>query len=109
MDTYILDHIDDLETHVSPVVEWTVTLEGSKLDESRAPCHVRIDLTLPGAELVVDLDPRGGEVEESAYRVIDRAFDRAMYHASGRSHADITRTECMPIGQTPRGYRTAAP
>jgi hypothetical protein len=100
MDTYILDHFDDLERHVSPIVEWTVALEGSNLDEPRGPCHVRIDLTVPGAELVVDLDPHGEEVDESAYRAIDRAFDRAMYHASGRSRADVTRTESTPVRET---------
>ena len=53
--------------------------------------HVRIDLTVPGGELVVDRDPESRTMHENAYAAVEDAFDDA--ERMLREHARRVRHE----------------
>jgi ribosome-associated translation inhibitor RaiA len=85
MDEYIRSHIEYLEAHVPQVLACSVALESPHRHKQQGRhFRVRIDLTVPGAELVVDRCPDDSTEEEDAYRAVDDAFDRALRRVAER-------------------------
>ncbi len=79
IDTYIRKHVDKLGAHSERVVSCHVALEAPHRHKQHGRHYrVRIDLALPGAELVVDRTPDAGRNHEDAYAAIDDAFDHAL-------------------------------
>jgi len=90
IDTYIRKHVDKLESHAEHVVSCHVALEAPHRHKLHGRHYrVRIDLAVPGAELVVDRCPDGGREHEDAYAAIDDAFDHALRRVG--EHARRTR------------------
>ncbi len=80
LDAYIRRHIEKLEAHVLRVVSCNVALEAPHRHKHGRSYRVHIDLAFPGAELVIDREPRRGH--DDAYVAIDDAFDHVLRHAS---------------------------
>jgi ribosome-associated translation inhibitor RaiA len=80
VDAYIRKHLDKLGgTHAGHVVSCRVALEAPHRHKQHGRHYrVRIDMTVPGAELVVDRSPDEGRLHEDAYAAIDDAFDHAL-------------------------------
>lgn len=94
IDTYIRRHIEKLASHVSRIVSCSVALEAPHRHKQHGRHYrVRIDLGMPGAELVVDRTPEPHQEHEDAYAAIDDAFDHAFRRASehARRARSITR------------------
>jgi putative sigma-54 modulation protein len=80
IDAYIRKHLDKLGgTHAGQVTSCRVALEAPHRHKQHGRHYrVRIDMTVPGAELVVDRNPDAGRGHEDAYAAIDDAFDHAL-------------------------------
>ncbi len=79
LDEYIRHHVEELTAHVPEVTACSVALEIPHRHKHQGKhFRVRIDLTVPGAELVVDRGADEDRDEEDAYRAINDAFDRAL-------------------------------
>ncbi len=64
--------------------------------------HVRIDVTVPGKELVVDRDPKKHQAHEDVYLAISDAFDamsRQLKEYASRSRSDVKTHEVPPHGR----------
>jgi ribosomal subunit interface protein len=83
VDAYIRKHVDKLLAHAEQVQSCRVALEAPhKHKQHGRHYRVRIDVTVPGAELVVDRSPDDGREHEDAYAAIDDAFDHAIRRVS---------------------------
>lgn len=70
--------VEKLEQHFQPIMGCRVALKAShKHHQEGNLFHVRIDLTVPGAELVVSRDPSEHQAHEDMYVAIRDAFDAA--------------------------------
>jgi ribosomal subunit interface protein len=80
VDAYIRKHLDKLGgTHAGHVTSCRVALEAPHRHKRHGRHYrVRIDMTVPGAELVVDRNPDANAGHDDAYAAIDDAFDHAM-------------------------------
>jgi ribosome-associated translation inhibitor RaiA len=88
IDAYVRKRAQKLIESGHPVLSCRIAVEtphGHKLHGRHY--RVRIDFTVPGAELVVDRSPDVGGVED-LYAAIDEAFD----HAVRRLHAHANRS-----------------
>jgi ribosomal subunit interface protein len=65
--------------------------------------RVRIDLTIPGAEVVVDRCPDEGRAHEDLYAAIDHAFDLAVRRL--RDELARRRGTHERVARTPEGGR----
>jgi ribosomal subunit interface protein len=64
--------------------------------------HARIDLTVPGSELVVSRDPEGHQAHEDAYVAIRDAFDameRRLEDFARRQRGDVKKHEVPSHGR----------
>jgi ribosomal subunit interface protein len=75
---YVRDHAAKLEQFDGRIVACKVALEVPHKRRSGGPPRVRIDLTLPHDEIVVDYTPAPERATEDLYAAIDQAFDRAV-------------------------------
>lgn len=95
-EAYVREHADKLEQFDGRIVACKVALEVPHKRRSGGPPRVRIDLTLPSDEIVVDYSPPPESSEEDLYAAIDQAFDRAIRqiedHAR-RKRWDVKRHE----------------
>ena len=79
IDSYIRKHVDKLGTHTEHVVSCHVALEAPHRHKQHGRHYrVRLDLTIPGGEIVVDRCPDEGRAREDVYAAIDQAFDSAV-------------------------------
>lgn len=75
---YVRDHAAKLEQFDGSIVSCKIALEVPHKRRNGGPPRVRIDLTLPHDEIVVDYYPPPENAEEDLYAAIDQAFDRAI-------------------------------
>ena len=74
----ILEGIDALESAFDRIMSCRIMIElPDRRHETGNLYHVRIDLTVPGAEIVVDRAPPEHVADEDLTRAIADAFDRA--------------------------------
>ena len=86
IDAYIRRHVEKLHAHAERAISCHVALEAPHRHKQHGRHYrVRIDLALPGAELVVDRCPDGSRGHEDAYAAIDDAFDHALRRAGEHS------------------------
>jgi ribosomal subunit interface protein len=83
LDTYVRRHVEKLQAQVSRLVSCNVAVESPHRHKQHGRhFRVRIDLMLPGTELVVDRTPEPNRDHEDAYAAIDDAFDHALRRAN---------------------------
>ncbi len=78
---------DKLDEFFNPIVSCRVVIEAPHRHHQHGRhYHVRIDLTVPGGELVVGRDPVERKMHEDAYAAVEDAFDDAerMLHEHAR-------------------------
>lgn len=77
IDAYVRDRAAKLETFSTRITGCRVAVESPhQHQQTGRPYHVHIDLTVPGAELVVNHAPEEDPVTQDAYSAIDQAFDQ---------------------------------
>jgi ribosomal subunit interface protein len=95
IDAYIRKRADKLLHTGHPVVSCHVAIEVPHRHKLHGRDYrVRIDLTVPGAELVVDRCPDAG-AHEDLYAAIDAAFEHAvrrLHDHVDRSHSEVRAT-----------------
>lgn len=78
LDAFVRRHVDKLEAVGGKVTSCRVALEAPHRHKSHGRHYrVRIDITVPGATLLVDRSPDDKHQGEDAYAAIDDAFDHA--------------------------------
>jgi ribosomal subunit interface protein len=71
-------HAEKLLTFEPRIVSCDVAIEAPHRHKQRGRHYrVRIDMAVPGAELIADRNPDAGHLHEDVYASIDDAFDRA--------------------------------
>jgi putative sigma-54 modulation protein len=80
VESRIREKVSKLEQFYDRIIGCRVTVgvhhrNTSSLHRKGEPFHIRIDLTLPGAELVVRRDPRDPHVNEDIYVALRDAFE----------------------------------
>jgi cold shock CspA family protein/ribosome-associated translation inhibitor RaiA len=74
----ILEGVDALERAFDRIMSCRIMVElPDRRHETGNLYHVRIDITVPGAEIVVDRAPPEHAADEDLARAVDDAFDRA--------------------------------
>jgi ribosomal subunit interface protein len=83
LDAYVRKHAEKLEAHLPRLVACNVAVESPHRHKQHGRhFRVRIDMVLPGTELVVDRNPAPNHDHEDAYAAIDDAFDHAVRRAN---------------------------
>jgi ribosomal subunit interface protein len=78
VDEYVRQRATKLDTFSERIVGCHVTVEAPHQHHQHGRQYrIRIDLTVPGAELVVGRTPDEGSLREDVYAAIDDAFDDA--------------------------------
>lgn len=78
LDSFVRRHVDKLEAISGKITSCRVALEAPHRHKIHGRHYrVRIDLTVPGATLLVDRSPDKSHDGEDAYAAIDDAFDHA--------------------------------
>jgi cold shock CspA family protein len=85
----------DLDTYYENIISCRVVVEGPGRHHRKGPYTVRIDLTVPGAELVVDR-----QTDEDLYVAMRDAFDAARRRLE--DHARRQRGD-VKVHETPHG------
>jgi ribosomal subunit interface protein len=80
VETRIREKVGKLEQLYDRITSCRVVIEAhhrntSNLHHKGEPFHIRIDLTVPGTELVVKRDPKDPHVNEDIYVALREAFD----------------------------------
>ena len=92
IDAYVRKRADKLATFMTRIVACRVALEAPHRHKQRGRHYrVRIDLAIPGAELVVARNPDSGREHEDPYAAIDDAFahaGRRLYEFARRRRND---------------------
>ncbi|HIK53904.1 MAG TPA: HPF/RaiA family ribosome-associated protein [Synechococcales cyanobacterium M55_K2018_004] len=73
----ILDHVARLDEFYGRIMSCRVAIELPHRHHQGNLYHIRIDLTVPGTELVVNRDPPQHQAHEDIYVAIRDAFDAA--------------------------------
>lgn len=76
----VREKVSKLEQFYDRITSCRVAIEShhrntSSLHHKGEPFHIRIDLTVPGTELVVKRDPKDPHVNEDVYIALRDAFD----------------------------------
>jgi ribosomal subunit interface protein len=78
IDAYIRQRAAKLDRFCSRIIGCRVTLEMPHRHKTHGHhFRVRIEISVPGAELVLSRDPAAAKAHEDAYAAIDAAFDDA--------------------------------
>lgn len=78
IDAYVRQRVAKLERFCGRLTGCRVTLEVPHRHKTHGHHYrVRIELSVPGAELVLSRDPAAAKAHEDAYAAIDAAFDDA--------------------------------
>jgi len=79
IDAYVRRHVDRLSSHGKSILSCHVAVEAPHRHKHHGRQYrVRIDLSVRGAELVVDRCPDAGREHQDAYAAIDDAFGHAV-------------------------------
>ncbi len=79
VDDYVHKQFDKLLEHAERMQSCRVAIESPHKHKLHGRhFRVRIDMTVPGAEIVVDRSPDEGREHENAYAAIDDAFEHAV-------------------------------
>lgn len=102
----ILEGMDALERAFDRIMSCRIMVElPDRRHETGNLYHVRIDLTVPGAEIVVDRAPPEHAADEDLGRAIDDAFDRArrrLNDFAARRRGEVKTHEAFAHGQVAR-------
>ncbi|WP_426756545.1 ribosome hibernation-promoting factor, HPF/YfiA family [Myxococcus sp. Y35] len=75
---YIRDHADKLEQFYDGIVGCHVVVEEPHRHKQRGRhFHVRVDVSVPGRNIVAARDPEARDGHEDAYQAVTDAFDAA--------------------------------
>lgn len=93
----IRDKVSKLEQFYDRITSCRVAIEShhrntSNLHHKGEPFHIRIDVTVPGTELVVKRDPKDPHVNEDVYVALRDAFDameRQLKEFVARQRGDV--------------------
>jgi ribosomal subunit interface protein len=101
IDAYVRDRAAKLETFSARITGCRVAVEAPhQHQQSGRPYRVRIDLTVPGGELVVNNAPDENPINQDAYAAIDQAFDQM-----GRRLQDHLRRQRGDVKPHEEAYR----
>jgi ribosomal subunit interface protein len=97
VETRIREKVAKLEQLYDRVTSCRVVIEShhkntSNLHHKGEPFHIRIDLTVPGTELVVKRDPKDSHVHEDVYVALRDAFgamERQLKEFAARQRGDV--------------------
>jgi len=89
----IRDKVSKLEQFYDRITSCRVAIEAPHRNNSvkGQPFHIRIDLTVPGSELVVKRDPKDSHVNEDIYVALRDAFqamERQLKEFAARQRGD---------------------
>lgn len=76
-EAYVHEHVAKLESFDARLVGCRVAVELPHRHRRSAQPRVRIGMTVPGKEIVVDYEPSPDDPEEGVFAAVDQAFDRA--------------------------------
>jgi cold shock CspA family protein/ribosome-associated translation inhibitor RaiA len=103
LETAIREKAVKLEQFYDRIISCRVVIEAPHQHRHKGKLyHVRIDLTVPGGELVVNRAPGKRQAHEDAYVVIRDAFDAARRQLEGyarRQRGDVKTHEAPPHGR----------
>lgn len=101
IDAYVRDRIAKLETFSGRITGCRVVIESPhRHQQTGRHYRVRVDLTVPGGEVVVSHAPDENTTNEDAYAAIDEAFDRL-----GRRLEDHVRRQRGDVKPHDEPYR----
>jgi ribosomal subunit interface protein len=101
IEIYVRDHVAKLDTFASRITACHVVVEAPhKHQQHGRHYRVRIDMTVPGGEVVVSNAPDEDSTNEDAYAAIDEAFDRL-----GRRLEDHVRRQRGDVKLRDKPYR----
>lgn len=95
----ILDKIEGLEEVHDGLIACRVMAEAS---DAPNQYRVRLDVTVPGGEIIVNRDPPSDEAARDLRTAVDRAFDRArrqLRELKRKQRGDVKEHELPPHGQ----------
>lgn len=101
IDTNLRNHIDKLEEFYDRIMNCRVMVETSHRHHQGNLYHIRIDLTVPGGELVVNRDPPEHQQSEDIYVAIRDAFNAAEREL--KDYAQRQRQEVKTHVPSPHG------
>jgi ribosome-associated translation inhibitor RaiA len=100
----IRDHAAKLDELHDGIVSCRVMVETSHRHHHKGRLyHVRIDLTMPGAELVVSRDPEDNHAREDVYVAIRDAFDAARRRLQNRAQRQRGEVKAHSATVSPEG------
>jgi len=104
LEDYIRDHVAKLTTLSRDIVSCRIAIEVEDLRHQTGRHHrVRVDLVLPGKELVVNRTPPASSAHADPYAAIDDAFDdmaRSLSRHVQQLHRDVkTHTSERRVGE----------
>lgn len=103
LDAYVRDRATKLETFAARITGCRVAIEAPhQSQQSGRPYRVRVDLTVPGGEIVVNNAPDEDPKNQDAYAAIDQAFDQM-----GRRLQDHLRRQRGDVKPHEDAYREA--
>ena len=98
----IQDRIADLETVYSRLTSCRVMVESASNGGSAERIKVRIDMTVPGNELVVRRDPPAQGPRQDVFSAVDEAFDtarRRLREFARKQRGDVKNHDLPPHGR----------
>lgn len=101
IDANLRKHIDKLEEFYDRIIRCRVMVETFHRHHQGNLYQIRIDLTLPGGELVVNRNPPEHQASEDIYVAIRDAFDAA--ERKLKDYAQRQRGEVKTHEQSARG------
>jgi ribosomal subunit interface protein len=102
IDANLRNHIDKLEEFYDRIMSCRVMVEKSRRHYQGNLYHIRIDLTVPGGELVVNRNPPEHQESENIYVAIRDAFDaaeRELKDYAQRQRQEVKTHEPAPHGR----------
>jgi ribosome-associated translation inhibitor RaiA len=99
IEQYVRNRAEKLDTFAPRITGCGVAIEVPHRHSKHGEHYrVRIDITVPGGEIVVERVPEGDHAYEGAYAAVDAAFDDA-----GRRVQDFTRRQRGDVKAHRRG------
>lgn len=102
IDSFIRERVDRLDRPAARLTSCRVMCEMPHRSQNRGNLyHIRIDLTLPGGEIVVDRNPPAHQAHEELGQAVGEAFDEAERRLNrflDLQRGDVKRREASPRG-----------
>ncbi|MEI8255930.1 MAG: HPF/RaiA family ribosome-associated protein, partial [Deltaproteobacteria bacterium] len=106
IETLVRQRAEKLDTFLGRIMACRVMLEAPHRHHRHGrDYHCRIDLTVPGGEVVVARDPPASATNEDLYAAVDAAFDvaqRRLEDFTRRARGDVKTHETQPHGRVMR-------